>query len=265
MMFDEEIDVRRLRLNPGDVVILRLPATLSRELADRAAERLKNVLDRVGRGEVPVVMLEKDIEVETLAADIIQGSEGPVAVHRLPAASPDPVGLPADVVALVLASRAVAFADWNAKVLAQSPQHDLIKNLDRASEAFADRVPWDDSPDAVLVEATDRPTQRVALELVVERMRQITGEGRSRWNDDLYRASHLAAAAAAYALAASVTGREGDAPWSAESASAVWPWDRSSFKPTDPRRDLVKAGALILAEIERIDRAAYVATLEAEA
>jgi hypothetical protein len=34
-----------------------------------------------------------------------------------------------------------------------------------------------------------------------------------------------------------------------------WPWDASWWKPTTPRRDLVKAGALILAEIERIDRA----------
>jgi hypothetical protein len=35
-----------------------------------------------------------------------------------------------------------------------------------------------------------------------------------------------------------------------------WPggWDWSWFKPTTPRRDLVKAGALIVAEIERLDR-----------
>lgn len=35
-----------------------------------------------------------------------------------------------------------------------------------------------------------------------------------------------------------------------------WTWDRSWWKPTNRRRDLVKAGALILAEIERLDRAA---------
>lgn len=35
----------------------------------------------------------------------------------------------------------------------------------------------------------------------------------------------------------------------------VWPWDESWWKPTNRRRDLVKAGALILAEIERLDRA----------
>ena len=37
---------------------------------------------------------------------------------------------------------------------------------------------------------------------------------------------------------------------------ATWPWDWKWWKPTNPRRDLVKAAALILAEIDRIDRAA---------
>jgi hypothetical protein len=36
----------------------------------------------------------------------------------------------------------------------------------------------------------------------------------------------------------------------------IWPWDRKWWKPKDRRRDLVRAGALILAEIERLDRAA---------
>ncbi|MNC99215.1 hypothetical protein D3C83_174210 [compost metagenome] len=34
-----------------------------------------------------------------------------------------------------------------------------------------------------------------------------------------------------------------------------WPWEGCWWKPTGRRRDLVKAGALILAEIERLDRA----------
>ena len=35
----------------------------------------------------------------------------------------------------------------------------------------------------------------------------------------------------------------------------LWPWLSSWWKPSTNRRDLVKAGALILAEIERLDRA----------
>jgi hypothetical protein len=36
----------------------------------------------------------------------------------------------------------------------------------------------------------------------------------------------------------------------------VWPWSREWWQPKDRRRDLVRAGALIVAEIERLDRAA---------
>ncbi|WP_324725931.1 hypothetical protein VI608_01725 [Klebsiella pneumoniae] len=39
-------------------------------------------------------------------------------------------------------------------------------------------------------------------------------------------------------------------------AENYWPadWYDDSFKPTDTRRNLIKAAALIIAEIERIDR-----------
>lgn len=43
----------------------------------------------------------------------------------------------------------------------------------------------------------------------------------------------------------------------ASSGSAIikgWPWDERWWKPEGGRRDLVKAGALIIAEIERLDR-----------
>ena len=37
--------------------------------------------------------------------------------------------------------------------------------------------------------------------------------------------------------------------------STTWPWGASTFKPSDDRRrDMVKAAALLLAEIERLDR-----------
>ena len=35
----------------------------------------------------------------------------------------------------------------------------------------------------------------------------------------------------------------------------LWPWAASWWKPKNRRRDLVRAAALIVAEIERIDRA----------
>jgi hypothetical protein len=39
-----------------------------------------------------------------------------------------------------------------------------------------------------------------------------------------------------------------------DTAPDGWPWAPELWKPANARRDLVKAGALILAEIERLDR-----------
>lgn len=50
-----------------------------------------------------------------------------------------PLPLPEDVVELVKAARVVAFED-------QSPE--ALKRLDTASEAFVDRLPWDDEPES---------------------------------------------------------------------------------------------------------------------
>jgi hypothetical protein len=36
----------------------------------------------------------------------------------------------------------------------------------------------------------------------------------------------------------------------------LWPWHDDWWKPKDRRRDLIRAAALIVAEIERLDRAA---------
>lgn len=47
--------------------------------------------------------------------------------------------LPDDVIRLVIAARVVAFSDQS---------REAIKELDEASEAFADRVPWEDEPES---------------------------------------------------------------------------------------------------------------------
>ncbi|PCB37801.1 hypothetical protein CJT89_33510, partial [Pseudomonas aeruginosa] len=58
--------------------------------------------------------------------------------------------------------------------------------------------------------------------------------------------------AACYALAGSSAPNDGTA---ALLVSLAWPWDEQWWKPSTARRDLVKACALALAEIERLDRA----------
>jgi hypothetical protein len=92
-----------------------------------------------------------------------------------------------------------------------------------------------------------------ALEdIAAERNRQISFEGWSPEHDDTHDKGQLAYAGACYALTPLFAR---PVAWS-DMFTRLWPWDQQWWKPTDRRRDLVKAGALIVAEIERIDRAA---------
>lgn len=105
---------------------------------------------------------------------------------------------------------------------------------------------------------------RASQDVVAERQRQIKVEGWTDKHDDQHEDGGLAFAAACYALHAGA-----EAAIAANAASPVgndylrsiqaliprmWPWNARWWKPSDRRRNLIKAGALILAEIERLDR-----------
>lgn len=91
---------------------------------------------------------------------------------------------------------------------------------------------------------------KAATDVLAERERQRTVEGWSPEHDDEHDGGALAHAAGCYAL--------GDKLRKSGSTGVPqhWPWEPQWFKPKDRRRDLVRAGALIIAEIERLDRAA---------
>ncbi|EPJ4046397.1 ead/Ea22-like family protein [Klebsiella pneumoniae] len=95
-----------------------------------------------------------------------------------------------------------------------------------------------------------------AADVLAERKRQVTAEGWTPGHDDEYEHGELADAAGCYALSSELFDCAGEPP-------RPWPWPDEWWKPTNRRRDLVKAGALILAEIERLDRAAGI-KVEAE-
>lgn len=79
-------------------------------------------------------------------------------------------------------------------------------------------------------------------DVIAERIRQQSVEGFSTEQDDTYVGCQLAAAAICY-----IEPMEAMGYWPAD-------WHDDSFKPTNERRNLVKAAALIIGEIERIDR-----------
>ena len=95
----------------------------------------------------------------------------------------------------------------------------------------------------------------VIEEIAAERRRQIEAEGWTPEHDDTHRSGEMALAAAAYALH---SGRALQylTYTHVSHTPAWWPWSTHWWKPKDRRRDLVRAAALIVAEIERLDRAA---------
>ncbi len=105
---------------------------------------------------------------------------------------------------------------------------------------------------AVAPQSPETSISAAARDVLAERQRQIDVEGWTPEHDDAHGYGDLARAAACYAL----TIRE----WRFRIDGALnvleylWPWSLEWWKPTTRRRDLVKAAALILAEIERIDR-----------
>ena len=93
-----------------------------------------------------------------------------------------------------------------------------------------------------------RTLSQAARDVLAERRRQVCAEGYEPEADEMYQSGELARAAATYALLAT-----GDDGWRVEDN---WPRGMSTLKRAEPRRMLEKAGALILADMERIDRAA---------
>ena len=92
-----------------------------------------------------------------------------------------------------------------------------------------------------------------------ERARQISGEGYTAEHDDKHALGELPDAAAAYAKVASAQMRGASAeefPAFMMTFEGEWPWEEEAWKPSDdPIKNLVKAGALIAAEIDRLLRA----------
>ncbi|ELF2006291.1 ead/Ea22-like family protein [Salmonella enterica] len=106
---------------------------------------------------------------------------------------------------------------------------------------------WNDCRNAASV----RQQTPAVCDVIAERFRQQSVEGWTPEHDDEHCNGELAMAAVCYINETGTVNRNGGKPWG-------WPWDASWWKPDCRRRNLVKSGALIMAEIERIDRAASI-------
>ena len=96
--------------------------------------------------------------------------------------------------------------------------------------------------------ANKRPLNAIAM-IAEERQRQQEDEDWTPSHDDTHRRDELALAAVAYALPPRKRRMMAGTP-------QYWPWSFQWWKPKSNNRirELVKAGALIVAEIERLQR-----------
>jgi hypothetical protein len=141
------------------------------------------------------------------------------------------------------------FSNNNARFIALA-HNALPAILDRlsAAEARVKELEWERDAGVGLIAA--------------ERERQVSKEGWTPEHDDAHEMGELAAAAIAYASPfESIKARSLICE---EHVCEVWPWDPEAFKPGDRIRDLTKAGALIAAEIDRLQRLAAAAAARAE-
>lgn len=123
---------------------------------------------------------------------------------------------------------------------------EIKARLCRESNSLFDRLR---AAESRIAELEARSFNPAILDVIAERQRQQSVEGWTPEHDDEHSDGEMALADSSYALYAH---RDPIAP----AIPFNWPWEPEWFKQQGARRDLVKAGALILAEIERIDRAA---------
>lgn len=150
-----------------------------------------------------------------------------------------------------------------------------ITSIVQSVNEWDDRTSPDDYPEHLLITSeeltlilrdfattlgrSDSPAIRA---IAAERRRQIESEGWTPEHDDAHTDFSLAKAACVYTAGATLAGPDravmdnfggaGTPAWMKD----LWPWDISWWKPKDRQRDLEKAGALLVAELDRLIRAA---------
>lgn len=100
-------------------------------------------------------------------------------------------------------------------------------------------------------------TTKWLKEISKERQRQIEKEGYSQSHDDEHGDGSIADAAACYAATSDFLFQPVAVSEAGARITDVWPWHPDSNKKQNHsrKRQLVMAGAMILAELERIERA----------
>ena len=178
----------------------------------------------------------------------------PGCLKRLVDSHRDPTGKfePSPNMVMDISPFTVKAADKMAKII-----DDMVRSgkLDSRSALADARLNYGE-PFSCVKESVQNPSG--AEMIAEERNRQITQEGWTSEHDDEHVNGELTDAAATYIAQADLQlpyGSSQEKHDAAQSLLDCWPWDKSWWKPSDdPIRNLVKAGALIAAEIDRLQR-----------
>lgn len=219
-------------------------------IAAAVCQRVAELPDRNSPEDWPEAMLVTGAEmIDAVACEIEQALAAAAPTIQAAPQPADPQELLPEIQRL---QRALAF--WLPMV--PSEDHPLQERIAHDAFLLAEYY-GPDEPSAyelghVALAGTGAPVAQgdaltqAARDVLAERQRQISDEGWTPEHDDTHGPFALGTAAGCYAMY-TLAFPEGDPP-------PGWPWATEWWKPRDHRRNLVKAGALILAELERFDR-----------
>ncbi|MDQ1185948.1 hypothetical protein [Agrobacterium larrymoorei] len=125
----------------------------------------------------------------------------------------------------------------------------------------------DDSPFEAAMEAgwlNPDDLSKAVVDVMNERDRQWNEEGFTAETDDKYPAGRLARFAQVYLFGVWLRGEGKSAADIKRETRSIWPGSKDLCKPKNDRADLVRAAALIIAEIEGLDRASEKAQQQGE-
>lgn len=240
---------------PTPLLALRSVRKAIAALSQQAAQEPTGFHDWAMRA-IGTVMLKDGAAAEALAAEL----------RALYAAAPAKPAEPDGYMAFNSAGEAHGYSPkskpikglaWEPVYRATPAEQEKAHTIDELTAAFIADDPYfaDELAEArrELADSQQAPStaaqERDAIaDIAAERQRQKSVEGWTPEHDDKYHGEELRLAALCYMRAETIT-QTGVVP-------ASWPWPAHWWKPTNDRRNLVKAGALIAAEIDRMDRAA---------
>lgn len=101
--------------------------------------------------------------------------------------------------------------------------------------------------DPLVVRSREENKMSGAELIAEERKRQVEKEGFRNWHDDEHDEGQMAEAAVCYIMGE----RKINGQW-------LWSWSDDDWKPKSKLQNLIRAGALIAAEIDRLQRSAQV-------